>query len=107
MLLAFFVKPSDRLGLCVGGLFAAVGNKYIVESVVPSTVSNTLFDNIHNITFIAIFVVLVVAVISFRWNETGKPEYLAKSKKLDRTSFYCVVGAYVILNAFLIMRAAV
>jgi len=106
VLLAFFVKPSDRLGLCVGGLFAAVGNKYIIESVVPSTVSNTLFDNIHNITFIAIFVILVVAVISFKWNETEKPEYLAKAKRLDRLSFYSVTIAYILLNAFLIMRAA-
>jgi hypothetical protein len=107
VLLAFFVKPSDRLGLCVGGLFAAVGNKYIIESAVPSTVSNTLFDNIHNITFIAIFVILVVAVISFKWNETEKPEYIAKAKKLDRTSFYGVVAAYLIINIVLIMRAAV
>jgi hypothetical protein len=106
VLLAFFVKPSDRLGLCVGGLFAAVGNKYIIESVVPSTVSNTLFDNIHNITFIAIFIILVVAVISFRWNETEKPEYLAKAKKLDRLSFYSVTLGYIALNTFLIMRAA-
>ena len=106
VLLAFFVKPSDRLGLCVGGLFAAVGNKYIVESAVPSTVSNTLFDNIHNITFIAIFVVLVVAVISFKWNETEKPLYIEKAKRLDRLSFYSVVGVYALLNLFLIMRAA-
>lgn len=106
VLLAFFVKPSDRLGLCVGGLFAAVGNKYIIESVVPSTVFNTLFDNIHNITFISIFVILVVAVISFKWNETEKPEYLAKAKKLDRLSFYSVTIVYILLNTFLIMRAA-
>lgn len=106
VLLAFFVKPSDRLGLCVGGLFAAVGNKYIIESAVPSTVSNTLFDNIHNITFIAIFVILVVAVISFKWNETEKPALIAKAKKLDLASFYSVVAVYVILNAFLILRAA-
>lgn len=106
VLLAFFVKPSDRLGLCVGGLFAAVGNKYIVESAVPSTVSNTLFDNIHNITFIAIFVVLVVAVISFKWNETEKPVYIEKAKKLDKISFYSVIAVYAMLNIFLIMRAA-
>lgn len=106
VLLAFFVKPGDRLGLCVGGLFAAVGNKYIIESVVPSTVSNTLFDNIHNITFIAIFVILVIAVISFRWNETKKPEMLAKAVKLDRLSFYSVTLLYILLNTFLIMRAA-
>ena len=107
VLLAFFVKPSDRLGLCVGGLFAAVGNKYIIESAVPSTVSNTLFDNIHNITFIAIFVILVIAVISFKWNETEKPLLIAKAKKLDMASFYSVVAVYILLNAFLIMRAAI
>lgn len=106
VLLAFFVKPSDRLGLCVGGLFAAVGNKYIIESAVPSTVSNTLFDNIHNITFIAIFVILVVAVISFKWNETEKPEFIARAKKLDMASFYSIVSLYILLNVFLIMRAA-
>ena len=106
VLLAFFVKPSDRLGLCVGGLFAAVGNKYIIESAVPSTVSNTLFDNIHNITFVAIFVVLVIAVISFKWNETEKPEMLSKAKKLDKASFVSVVLVYIILNVFLIARAA-
>ncbi|KXK44328.1 MAG: hypothetical protein UZ05_CHB002002654, partial [Chlorobi bacterium OLB5] len=80
--------------------------KYIIESVVPSTVSNTLFDNIHNITFIAIFVILVIAVISFRWNETKKPEMLAKAVKLDRLSFYSVTLVYILLNTFLIMRAA-
>ncbi len=106
VLLAFFVKPSDRLGLCVGGLFAAVGNKYIIESAVPSTVSNTLFDNIHNITFVAIFVVLVIAVISFKWNETEKPEMISKAKKLDRLSFYGVVAAYILLNVILIGKAA-
>lgn len=106
VLLAFFVKPSDRLGLCVGGLFAAVGNKYIIESAVPSTVANTLFDNIHNITFLAIFVVLVIAVISFKWNETGKPDMLMKAKKLDRLGFYGVVLAYIGLNIALIAKAA-
>lgn len=106
VMLAFFVKPADRLGLCVGGLFAAVGNKYIIESAVPSTVSNTLFDNIHNITFVAIFVVLVIAVISFKWNETQNPAYMQKAKKLDRMSFYAVLVVYFMVNAILIARAA-
>jgi len=106
VLLAFFVKPSDRLGLCVGGLFAAVGNKYIIESAVPSTVSNTLFDNIHNLTFVAIFVVLVIAVIAFKWNETDKPEFILKAKKLDRLSFFAVLVVYFLVNAILIARAA-
>ena len=46
-------------------------------------------------------------------NETKKSErieqnahYIEKAKKLDRTSFYGVVAAYVILNLVLIMRAA-
>src|SRR5262249_12108033 len=50
--LVFFVSSENqdsRFGLCVGGLFAAIGNKYIVESIVPSSVVNTLMDNVHNL----------------------------------------------------------
>lgn len=105
VLLAFFIKPNDRLGLCVGGLFAVVGNKYIVESIVPSTISNTLFDSIHNLTFIYIFAVLVIAVISFKWQEKETEAYTLKAKKLDRISFYTAAISYIILNVILINRA--
>lgn len=106
ILLAFFVKPTDRLGLCVGGLFAVVGNKYIIESSVPSTVSNTLLDNIHNLTFVFIFIVLVLAVMSFRWQERGDDISTAKAKRLDMISFAAVAVLYLTANFIIVMTAA-
>lgn len=106
ILLAFFVKPTDRLGLCVGGLFAVVGNKYIIESSVPSTVSNTLLDNIHNLTFVFIFIVLVLAVLSFRWQERGDDKSALNAKKLDMTAFAVVAVLYLTFNFILVMSAA-
>ncbi len=57
--LVFFVSSENqdsRFGLCVGGLFAAIGNKYIVESELPGSTSNTLMDDVHNITFAFILI---------------------------------------------------
>ena len=62
----FFIKPINvdpRFGLSVGGLFAAIGNKYIVEGKVPSTNQITLLDNIHNLTFIYILLITILYVI--------------------------------------------
>lgn len=105
ILLAFFVKPTDRLGLCVGGIFAVVGNKYIIESIVPSTVSNTLLDNIHNLTFLFIFIVLVMAVVSFKWMEKEDSKYHHRAAKLDRIAFICVLVLYTTSNLILILNA--
>jgi hypothetical protein len=106
ILLAFFVKPTDRLGLCVGGIFAVVGNKYIIESIVPSTVSNTLLDNIHNLTFLFIFIVLVMAVVSFKWMEKEEKKYHLRAERLDRIAFLCVLTLYTTCNLVLILNAA-
>ena len=68
----FWIKPINtdpRFGLCVGGLFAAIGNKYIVESIIPTTNELTLLDYLHNITFIFIFLIIIISVISLRLYE--------------------------------------
>ncbi len=64
-LMVFRIKPREpesRLGLAVGGLFAAVGNKYIVEGIVPNTTQNTLIDTIHNVTFGAILIIVIMTI---------------------------------------------
>jgi len=56
--LSFTTQPSElepRFGLPVGGLFAAVGNKYIIDSLLPESSTFTLVDSLHATTFLAIF----------------------------------------------------
>ncbi len=53
--LVFFIDPIEvdpRFGLSVGGLFAAVGNKYIVDSILPQSTTFTLVDKLHILTYV-------------------------------------------------------
>jgi Neurotransmitter-gated ion-channel ligand binding domain len=106
--LVFFVSSENqdsRFGLCVGGLFAAIGNKYIVETVIPSSTTNTLMDNVHNLTFT--FILLIVGIIIYSLNlfESGDEEKKKRSLKIDKRAFFSVITIYILINAFLIWRS--
>jgi hypothetical protein len=93
----FWIKPINtdpRFGLCVGGLFAAIGNKYIVESIIPSTNELTLLDYLHNITFIAIFFIIIISVISLRIYEQDNDKLKKISEKIDFISFVSIIVLY-------------
>ncbi|MBN8569138.1 MAG: hypothetical protein J0M18_05870 [Ignavibacteria bacterium] len=106
-LLGFLIKPSlaDRLGLCVGGIFAAVGNKYIIESVVPSSTANTLLDSIHNLTFVAILIMIALTVVSLKWSDTEDEKLKMRSQKIDRISFAVLLAGFITANIILILSA--
>lgn len=106
-LLGFLIKPSlaDRLGLCVGGIFAAVGNKYIIESVVPSSTANTLLDSIHNLTFVAILIMIALTVVSLKWSDTEDEKLKMRSQKIDRISFVVLLVGFITANIILILSA--
>jgi hypothetical protein len=101
----FWIKPSNtdpRFGLCVGGLFAAIGNKYIVESIIPSTNELTLLDSLHNITFITIFIIIILSVISLHIYERDDEKNIKLSRRIDITS-YAVLNIFYFANfAYLI-----
>ncbi len=106
--LVFFVSSENqdsRFGLCVGGLFAAIGNKYIVESVVPSSTTNTLMDNVHNLTFMFILLIVGVIIISLSLFESEDPFKKVKSLLLDKIAFFSIVALYGIINTILIFNA--
>jgi len=59
----FFNSGADaRFSLAVGALFAAVANKYIADSYLPTTVQFTLVDKIHALTFIFILLTIFISV---------------------------------------------
>ena len=108
--LVFFVSSENqdsRFGLCVGGLFAAIGNKYIVESVVATSATNTLMDNVHNLTFTFILLIVGIIIISLYLHESGDENKKRQSRKLDRWAFFSVVTLFVLINAFMIWRCTV
>jgi hypothetical protein len=89
----FFIKPryiDARLGLCVGGLFTAVGNKYITDSIVPSTNELTLVDNLHLLTFFCIFLIVIHSVVSLNIIEKQTEDSVPFSRKIDLISFISI-----------------
>ncbi len=107
--LVFFVSSENqdsRFGLCVGGLFAAIGNKYIVESAIPGSTSNTLMDDVHNLTFTFILLIVGLIIYNLRLYESGDEAKRKKSIRLDRRAFVVVLSLFMIINTFFIWRAA-
>lgn len=104
-IISFTPRPSElepRFGLPVGGLFAAVGNKYIIDSLLPESSSFSLVDTLHAFTFFAIFITLVVSAVALKLHDYGREE---QSLKVNRIGSRIVVITYVILNIIAIVSA--
>lgn len=93
-MISFAPKPWElepRFGLPVGGLFAAVGNKYIIDSLLPESSTFTLVDSLHTLTFFAIFCILLVSAICLRLHDANKIDSCLRVNK---------VGSRVILYTY-------
>ncbi|MEJ0056864.1 MAG: hypothetical protein WDN75_15145 [Bacteroidota bacterium] len=95
---------EPRFGLPVGGLFAAVGNKYIIDSLLPESSQFTLVDTLHTITFLGIFATLVVSALSLKLYDRGRKEACLKVNKYGSR---LVVVIYVLANILFVTLAIV
>jgi hypothetical protein len=93
---------ESRFALPVGGLFAAVGNKYIIDSYLPESSAFTTVDILHGATFVSIFITIAFAALSLRYGDEGK---LKKSKRTDRIVRSTLVISYVAFNAIVVLNA--
>jgi hypothetical protein len=101
----FFIHPDSidaRFGLNVGSLFAAVGNKYVIDSALPESSSFTLVDTLHGVTLLFIFCMIVSTVYSLNLVKKNQAE---KAGRFDRMAAVGMISVYVLLNVFYIYRA--
>jgi hypothetical protein len=104
----FFIKPTNldaRFGLCVGGLFSAIGSKYIVDGIIPVKYQNTLFDYIHNTTFLYILIITVISIISLRYYERVDEYGKLFSIKLDKIGLIFCSFSYFLIISLLVIYA--
>jgi hypothetical protein len=102
---SFIIDPEHidpRFGLPVGGLFAAVGNKYIIDPLLPETSEFTIVDTLHTVTFMFIFFTIAFSALSLKWI---KKEQHAKAVRLNRIGGRVIVGLYFLLNLIFIVGA--
>lgn len=105
--ISFTPHPSEtdpRFGLPVGGLFAAVGNKYIIDSLLPESSAFTLVDTLHALTFVGIFAILLVSAISLKQYDRGRKEL---AEKVNRMGARIIITLYAILNVVFVTLAIV
>jgi len=103
--ISFTPQPWElepRFGLPVGGLFAAVGNKYIIDSLLPETSAFTLVDTLHTITFLGILSTLIVSAICLKLYDNDKKELCVK---VNRIGSRTVITLYIIANVIFIGAA--
>jgi hypothetical protein len=101
-IISFTLQPSElepRFGLPVGGLFATVGNKYIIDSILPESSSFTLVDSLHTLTFLGIFATLVVSAIALKHHDDGDKD---AAIRVNRKGTKYVIGFYVVANLIMI-----
>jgi len=104
-IISFTPHPSElepRFGLPVGGLFAAVGNKYIIDSLLPESSDFTLVDTLHSLTFVSILMTLIVSAISLKLYDNQKEQM---ALHVNRTGSKIVVSLYVVANIIFITLA--
>lgn len=105
--ISFTPHPSEtdpRFGLPVGGLFAAVGNKYIIDSLLPESSAFTLVDTLHALTFVGIFAILLVSAMALKAYDNGKKEL---SLRINRMGARIIITIYAILNVIFVTLAII
>ncbi|MFT3679519.1 MAG: hypothetical protein QM791_04560 [Ferruginibacter sp.] len=93
---------DSRFGLSVGSLFAVIGNKYIVDSSLPESLSFTLVDALHGITLFAILTVIGFTAYSLKLVKQNKTE---KAARFDFIAAQVILVIYLAANAWLIFQA--
>lgn len=94
---------DSRFGLSVGALFAAIGNKYIIDSSLPESTSLTLVDILHGITLLFIFLVVAASAYALK---LVKEDKLKKANRFDMITAQVLLAIYIVINAYFIIKAS-
>tara|TARA_B110000003_G_scaffold216984_1_gene216423 strand:+ start:875 stop:1963 length:1089 start_codon:yes stop_codon:yes gene_type:complete len=90
---------SSRIELSIGAVFAAVGNKYFVDSAVDSQIL-TVADLFNNI--IIFMVVLNVGLIILKRNQKFKNKLINDTRTVSRISIYTALILFGLLTIYTI-----
>ena len=103
--ICFYIHADNidsRFGLSVGSLFAAIGNKYIIDSSLPESTSLTLVDTLHGLTLVFIFAVVTASVFALNLVKQGK---LKQANRFDMIIAQVLLLIYICTNWYFIYHA--
>lgn len=102
-LITFLINPMDldpRFGLSVGALFAAIANSFVIASTLPETASFTFVDILHNLSYVYIFLCILISAFSLKLYEAGKQK---ESKRLDMISLIVMSASIVVIGVIFVV----
>jgi len=96
--LAFYIDSSffeTRITLSIGGIFGAVGNKYVVENTMPAIQVLTKADIINNL--VIVFIILNIFIV------IGQHTKSIQLGAFERNNFAArfIISAFAVLNLFI------
>ena len=94
--LIYFMDVDSRIGLIMTAIFAAVGNKYTIDTYFPNQSAFSLSDLIQICTFGMIAIGIATTIVSMRLVKADKQE---QATKIDRLSQFILIPAYIIVIA--------
>jgi len=103
--ICFYIHADNidsRFGLSVGSLFAAIGNKYIIDSSLPESTTFTLVDTLHGLTLFFIFIIVTSSAYALKLVKENK---IKQSNRFDLIMAQLLLLIYIILNIYFISRA--
>ena len=103
--ICFYIHADNidsRFGLSVGSLFAAIGNKYIIDSSLPESTQLTLVDTLHGITLLFIFAVVTASAYALHLVKQNK---LPKANRFDLIIAQVLLVLYISANVYFISQA--
>lgn len=95
-----FESIESRLSISVGALFAVIGNKYIVESILPETIEFNLVDWLHSLSLLCILIIIFFNTLSIKY---VKRDEIARSIRLDNLAAIWIMSIYLFINLLLIL----
>lgn len=104
--ICFYIHADNidsRFGLSVGALFAAIGNKYIIDSSLPESNSLTLVDTLHGVTLFFIFAIVAASAYALQLVKKNK---LQKANMIDMILAQVLLAVYIIINIWFIVAAS-
>lgn len=110
--LVFLIKPQHfeaRFSLPIGALFAAVGSKFVVDSLLGITSTITLVDKVYIFTYIMVFVIAVLSLVSYKVYENVDSDKIVSihNRKFDLLSMILTCSLYFVIIVFMVVRASI
>ncbi len=103
--ICFYIHADNidsRFALSVGALFAAIGNKYIIDASLPESISFTMVDLLHILTMFFIFLVITFSTYSLRLVKQNKNK---QAMRFDMVAAQTLLIIYILVNIYCISIA--